>query len=1848
MSAENAWYTPVPDPVKATGILSYWRETLGDDFLPIYYCVFCQLKYPRSSLALEDWRRLIPGELAATFHPRTQCGICFPVEESEVLCCTNCSKSLQQCKIPRECQVNQLSIPCNHLYPAELSCLTPVEERLIAIGVSYCLITKFHIDPESQKPTNVNYRKLVKSHVTVFANDVVGVSRVLPPSIDDIAEQVRVIWVGPNTPKPKDISGLMSVSRRRVSQALLWLKQNNPLYRDIEINEEEMRQWGNDEDWVPPQFLADICHVRDSEAEQGERAGYVPRCDIAVDDEQETEHDAIPDIIEMEEAQFVGGGDVDEVPVTSSGFTNLPRLGGPDNADCLVQIHDRIRQSLKEAQEAERNALSNKTTFQIQFHQEQGLYLSVCRGSQFLNWYKDDDFFPACFPALFPFGNGGPRAREDELQRNFSLKKWAEMLLRRHGGRFATHPIFPFLIFNTDARSTNAQVAAARVSSSRYARVCEAVARLDETTLKEAEEELKRHRKCTNPDVNCLLKEVSIVGHRHPLSNESKMNARQKIKAFILRYGMPAIWFTLNPNDLTNPICLKLAVYRKHDMPMAREILDQLTSHLRRITRGRFINRDPVSAAIFFKTQIEAFFKHLVRPNQLGCFGKVSQYFAVVESNGRGMLHLHGFLWYFANLRLPNLLDDLRDEDNEEYREQVLAFMDDTFSEDISDPSRVKQVTREKSRRLHTPNPSMLESIEQCARELQEDSDFVAAKTQKHICGAVCVKYGDAKKRKQATGTACRFGCPWRCHDTTHIDEETGNINLRRRDPRLNRYNKCIATALRFNHDFTSIATKTRALSIVHYIGNYATKFETPVYQRVALISMVADDEAKKRTGQVAISGTATSGTAKTFMHRVFNKICTERELSAVEVCAHLLGHNFDYSSVSNDAWVWVHPGTLYWCIVRHWRLLRRAIDNDYEEDEEGSDEINQLNLTIVGARPTCFSTYLSRGPDLKSLCFYDYVSLIKIEKKSGSHTSYSACFDFIDTPSLESYTQQVRSVQDIGVPVFSTALAKPDKATTPKFWHEIINLALFVPWEQFFGISSGTIPNVWQQCQETLPRRLRMHSGNLNLLRKSAEDAKLDAKLWHSRTDWGDIMDELINEGDDDTELEEPTSSIGFHDQIQLFRGTLARTLEQAHDIIPNPSLYKFVYDDQPISGDDAGYSTDTSLDILRQLDSYLQDMPDDTRPEGGIQDLINGWKRTLERQDKTIKNTILGIGQNSVPEGGITQEPSSEEQPDLDGFAAHENGGVVYSTPPPTQPPMTTVTKELVDIRSYYNIARDIADEHTLNEKQRLFLFGCASHLDSIQNGLLPGYPDFGNDISRPTTGPTEEQNQLFLYLGGEGGTGKSACINSLVKLFERKMKRNAIVVTAMSGTAAFNIGGITIHSALKLITREDNGRVQSFQAKPEEILCWQAKEVILIDECSMMSAQMLVQIDKALRRFRRCDDFPFGGIPVVLLSGDFLQFPPIGGSSLLHDPVEKRKTQQENGDLTRSLRQGERDHHTGHEIFQLFDNVIILTKQMRQSADPEFGNMLRQLREQQQTAESLQRLNDRVISFNNIDTYDDTQFITRTNAVRYTINLNIAFQYAISNGRPLHIFLSKTVGYERAARRGVDNCTRSARPLTERELLDAFEIMDNTNNHVPAYFQFVPGMPIMVTKNTLQGLGIANGSVFTAVDFLPNPSSERIELSSGIVVHNSPPDCLLIASESTKSIQLPGLDAGVIPLFPISEPIIRQGQGRTSSSIWRTGLPCTPAFAITDYKSQSQTFNRVCLDIDTGTTFSSLYVGLSRCQTREGVSLLRPIPQTVWNKRPNNNIKTGMMRLEKLSEKTIEKWKSLLSQS
>ena len=170
--------------------------------------------------------------------------------------------------------MNLLSISCHYLYSAELSNLILIEEKLIAIDISYCFIIKFHIDIKFQKSTNVSYQKLVKNHITIFANDVVEIFKILSFFIDDVVEQIYVIWIDLNTSKLKNISILMLISKKCIYWVFFDWRKIICYNKNIEINLNEMRQWENAKNWMLSQFLADICYILDSEWKQKERILY--------------------------------------------------------------------------------------------------------------------------------------------------------------------------------------------------------------------------------------------------------------------------------------------------------------------------------------------------------------------------------------------------------------------------------------------------------------------------------------------------------------------------------------------------------------------------------------------------------------------------------------------------------------------------------------------------------------------------------------------------------------------------------------------------------------------------------------------------------------------------------------------------------------------------------------------------------------------------------------------------------------------------------------------------------------------------------------------------------------------------------------------------------------------------------------------------------------------------------------------------------------------------------------------------------------------------------------------------------------------------------------------------------------------------------------------------------------------------------------------------------------------------------------------------------------------------------------------------------------------------------------
>lgn len=126
--------------------------------------------------------------------------------------------------------------------------------------------------------------------------------------------------------------------------------------------------------------------------------------------------------------------------------------------------------------------------------------------------------------------------------RRLSLRTWTDIVLRRHGGRFATHHIFAFLVFNMGVRLRNRRVSMLSVTRKNFRKMERIVRSMTAERLAAARVELESSGKTTDDGVNELLRSLSLYGHRQPMSREVRLNMRRKIQSLIVGYGVPAIW----------------------------------------------------------------------------------------------------------------------------------------------------------------------------------------------------------------------------------------------------------------------------------------------------------------------------------------------------------------------------------------------------------------------------------------------------------------------------------------------------------------------------------------------------------------------------------------------------------------------------------------------------------------------------------------------------------------------------------------------------------------------------------------------------------------------------------------------------------------------------------------------------------------------------------------------------------------------------------------------------------------------------------------------------------------------------------------------------------------------------------------------------------------------------------------------------------------------------------------------------------------------------------------------------------------------------------------------------------
>lgn len=208
--------------------------------------------------------------------------------------------------------------------------------------------------------------------------------------------------------------------------------------------------------------------------------------------------------------------------------------------------------------------------------------------------------------------------------------------------------------------------------------------------------------------------------------------------------------------------------------------------------------------------------------------------------------------------------------------------------------------------------------------------------------------------------------------------------------------------------------------------------------------------------------------------------------------------------------------------------------------------------------------------------------------------------------------------------------------------------------------------------------------------------------------------------------------------------------------------------------------------------------------------------------------------------------------------------------------------------------------------------------------------------------------------MFLTGKAGTGKTTFLNDFTKRTTKKY-----IVVAPTGIAAINAGGVTIHSMFglplttflptyEIVDLNESINIPHllphFKYRKDKLKLLQNLEVLIIDEVSMLRADLLDMIDLALKSARR-SSLPFGGVQLLMV-GDLYQLPPVV------KPMAERMLNE---------------HYTSPYFFESkglnsTDFVTVELKTVYRQTDATFVSLLNAIRNGDKNSIDFEMLNDR----------------------------------------------------------------------------------------------------------------------------------------------------------------------------------------------------------------------------------------------------------------------------------------------
>ncbi|XP_044714497.1 PIF1-like helicase domain-containing protein [Hirsutella rhossiliensis] len=263
------------------------------------------------------------------------------------------------------------------------------------------------------------------------------------------------------------------------------------------------------------------------------------------------------------------------------------------------------------------------------------------------------------------------------------------------------------------------------------------------------------------------------------------------------------------------------------------------------------------------------------------------------------------------------------------------------------------------------------------------------------------------------------------------------------------------------------------------------------------------------------------------------------------------------------------------------------------------------------------------------------------------------------------------------------------------------------------------------------------------------------------------------------------------------------------------------------------------------------------------------------------------------------------------------------------------------------------------------------------------------------------------------------------------------------------------------------------------------WQEKDVLVIDEVSMLGARTLHAVNERLRRLRGSRQ-DFGGIPIVLFCGDFQQFRPVQERSIVLPSAAI------SWDVDNSFKAEQRHQHDkAHALWKRFTTVVMLDEQMRAAGDPELQRLLKRIRLGVQDRTDLNLLNSRCYrEGRRIPWETGITVVTPLNRNRWNLNMEASLAFRVQQRSTMRIFISEHKWKEELP--------------TEEEAIMILNQGDDSAIPVPAVFMFVAGMPIVVNHNTHQGLKLVNGASYSAVEVIVDKAYPGHRISADMTIH------------------------------------------------------------------------------------------------------------------------------------------------